>query len=214
MQVTEYQWTRRETVNVERHCSNCGSSWVACFKIEVSGTGATKKDAKREARDKLDTAVAAAKRNECEQVLCTSCDHFADTAMKKYYRKGYAVGMCRQFRGAAWADFYKAIAALVFALVLVGFIKFFALSDEFGDDVWGPACAVVFGIIAIAAVGFSVYKMTAWAGLLMQYRRVARMIRDCEEEKLLPLAVECYKAAGGTLEPNKTWADTLLSHTH
>lgn len=211
MRVTEYKCTLHDIVNVERHCSNCGNAWTSALRAESSATGPTEKEAGKKARYALHSAVLAKKKNVEDQVLCSVCGHFAEEAMKKHFRKGLRIGLRKKFLAGARDELGKAIASLI-GVVFCGLIVIFALSPEFNNEYSKP-CAVIFGVIGVAALGFAVYKLILYVSLLMRYPRVTRMIKECKDEDLLPLVVECYKAQGQTLSADKTWVDTLWSHT-
>ena len=211
MRVTEYKCTKHKIVNVERHCSNCGNSWTSALRAEGSATASTEKEAGRKARDELDYAVTAMKKNVEDQVLCSLCGHFAEEAMKKHFRKGFRIGLRKKFLAGARDELAKAIASFI-GVVFCGLIVIFALSPEFESEYSIP-CAVIFGAIGVAAAGFAVYKLMLYISLLMRYPQVARMIQEYKDEDLLPLVVECYQAEGQTLSADKKWADTLLAHT-
>jgi len=184
----------------ERTCSNCAYKWVASFDIKATSMAqSTGKKAAQEAR-----AIVAAERKEklenCD-VVCPECSHFSEDAMRRHFKAGYAMGIVRKYKRAAWASLGEGLAAAALPTILF----FVANLNPFNSTnrVWsaiGLSVCLYLGSIAVS-------KLVAFVWGLAAASATRSRLQQLSDPELLALAVGSYKANKNSLQVS--FMDTL-----
>lgn len=219
MSITYYTYHAEESaiVRIPRTCSSCGRQWVAELKVTAEGEAESSSrgdpdayaEASKKARKKLEVLAQAKKDDVDEHVVCPTCGCFSIRAMERHFPRGYATGLLSKYRQEEWLTLLRSLGLALGGALVTWFGIALTLEALEKSDWALMAVGIVIGIVGTGAGLYGGYGLLRFGRCMFAQRGVARMVNAQPEERLLQLAVKCYRRNGNSLRHGNAWIEAL-----
>lgn len=179
----QYSVKVTKTIKADRECSNCAHKWVVSEETTSSAESYFSAESAaqnaRETLQKNEPAEVKSLNSSDKNILCPVCNHFAKSAMKEYFSRGFADWLIKAYSKSLLRNAIAVIVLIPITLLLM------------------RAGTMVSTIAAFIPAFFSIWCLINFVRCRMNFSKTKKTVKSFSDEEIRAVTVKTYKENKG-----------------